>query len=161
MKVKNLLLVGALMMAALSSCKKEEDNNPEPTFEEIATSQMWVKSSWGVRYNTHNPDDTAAGYTDYMEACDSAVLWEFKANGIANQYLDYECRDYNRGLFGGSVNWEFTASENWLRFYVSSVNSSGYNVKHFSKDAIELYAIGDGLGIGGVSQVEIIKLIPN
>jgi hypothetical protein len=154
MKNTNFLFI-LVILTALISCNKENDD--DLTFTNVLTSQLWVKSVWGVKPGT-DPNATNVTFENYMTACDSNILLSFKENGVFEQYISYECNGFN-GL-GRQDRWEINAEQNSIRLFTSTiVDSYSYKVNRFTKDEIELYI--EGIAIeSGDTHVTILKLVP-
>ena len=154
MKNTNFLLI-LVIVTALISCKKENDD--DLTFKNVLTSQLWVKSVWGVKPGT-DPNATNVTFENYMTPCDSNILLSFRENGVFEQYISYECNGFN-GL-GRQDRWEINAEQNSIRLFTSTIaDSYSYKINRFTKDEIELYI--EGIAIeSGDTHVTILKLVP-
>lgn len=157
MKHTSIIVTFSVLLTCLSliSCKKDYDD--ELTFKNVLTSQLWVKSVWGVKPGA-DPNATNVTFENYMTPCDSNILLSFKENGVFEQYISYECNGFN-GI-GRQDRWEINAEQNSIRLFTSTiVDSYSYKVNRFSKDEIELYIEGIAIETGD-TQVTILKLVP-
>ncbi len=146
-KILSLFLIAIIF--TLSSCSKEE----EPTFEEILTSQLWVKSNVGVKYGTDDPDDENVPFEEETDPCNSKVLLSYSDDGMYKIYANNGCNNSNN-----YDRWNYISEDHFLIHFNSSVPLAfGYNVNSFSRERIELYTTGK---YSGLNYVRTFTFIP-